>query len=211
MASYHRAMPRPTIRRLRAPAPHRTTLAGLVAFAALLVGACSAAGPSFAPEGPCAGDGRLPGTYPTLEAEVPKTFENRPPTRLDSGRTCTVAGLESLAGAGIREVRYAGGLWDLGSGRGATLAIFQGDGLDASKMFQFYESGAKGSSRTKIKALTTPTIQGRPGHRIDTEAGDVLQTVVVWPGADAGRVNVVLTSDFPDAKIQAAVDAFGDR
>jgi hypothetical protein len=209
MASYHRAMPRPTIRRLRAP--RATAIAVVVALLSVALGACSAAAPSFAPEGPCTGDGRLPGTYPALEAQVPTAFENQPPTRLDSGRTCTPGGLETLAAAGIHEVRYAGGLWDLGSGRGATLAIFQGEGLDATEMFEFYESGAKASSRTKIGAITTPTIHGRPGHRIDTEAGDILQTIVVWPGADEGRVNVVLTSDFPDAKIQAAVDAFGNR
>jgi hypothetical protein len=35
--------------------------------------------------------------------------------------------------------------------------------------------------------------------------------VVTWPSADPDVVNVVITNDLPDPKIDAAVDAFGGR
>jgi hypothetical protein len=34
---------------------------------------------------------------------------------------------------------------------------------------------------------------------------------VVWPAAAKDRVDVVLSNDLPDPKIQAAVDAFGGQ
>ncbi len=41
--------------------------------------------------------------------------------------------------------------------------------------------------------------------------GDRTQTVVMWPADDPGVVNVVITNDLPDPKIEAAVAAFGGR
>jgi hypothetical protein len=38
-----------------------------------------------------------------------------------------------------------------------------------------------------------------------------LQTVVVWPAIEPDTVNVVITNDLPDPKIEAAVDAFDGR
>ncbi len=34
--------------------------------------------------------------------------------------------------------------------------------------------------------------------------------MVVWPSADPDIVNVVITNDLPEARIQEAIDAFGD-
>ena len=44
---------------------------------------------------------------------------------------------------------------------------------------------------------------------MDTQTGDRIQTVIVWPSAVADRVNVVITHDLPEARIQEAVEAFG--
>ena len=52
-------------------------------------------------------------------------------------------------------------------------------------------------------------IAGRQGHRLDTMTGERLQTVVVWPSAEADVVNVVISNDLPDPRIQDAIDAFG--
>jgi hypothetical protein len=38
-----------------------------------------------------------------------------------------------------------------------------------------------------------------------------MQTVVVWPAAEPDTVDVVITNDLPDARIQDALDAFGGR
>lgn len=177
-----------------------------------LVAACSS-GPaqSFDPTGPCTTDGSAPGAYPDLEARIPTTYEGQGPGQLDSGRHCTPENLGSLVAAGIDEVRYAGGTWDFGGDRAAALAVFQADGLTADLIADFYARSARAADRTTVTGESTPTVAGRPGHRLDTMTGSRTQTIVVWPSADADIVDVVITNDLPDPKIQAAVDAFGGR
>ena len=51
-----------------------------------------------------------------------------------------------------------------------------------------------------MRVICTATICQLPFGRV--------QTVVTWPSAEDGLVNVVITNDLPDPKIQAAVDAF---
>ena len=63
----------------------------------------------------------------------------------------------------------------------------------------------------RSRVESTPDVAGRPGYRLDTRTADRIQTVVTWPAEDSGIVNVVITNDLPDPKIQAAVDAFGGR
>ena len=190
----------------------RSLRSGFVALAILAaVAGCNsgAAVTSFDPTTPCTADGRFPGAYPDLEAQVPKSYMSAAPETLDSGRNCTTANLGSLAGKGITMVRFAGGTWTFGAERAAVLARFTADGLDATSLADFYERSAKAASRTNITNETTPTVAGRPGYRLDTETGQRTQTVVVWPSAIAGIVNVVITDDLPDARIQDAIDAFG--
>jgi len=91
------------------------------------------------------------------------------------------------------------------------MAVFRGDGLDADKLARFYASGATANSRTTIDGQTTPTVAGRPGHRLDTTTSERTQTVVTWPATQPNMVNVVITNDLPDARIQDAIDAFGGR
>jgi hypothetical protein len=192
----------------------RSLRSGLLAFAVVLVVAgCSSGGAltSFDPTTPCTADGRFPGAYPDLEAEVPKLYMSAAPETLDSGRNCSSANLGSLAGQGITMVRFAGGTWTFGAERAAVLARFTADGLDATKLADFYEASAKAAARTSITNETTPTVAGRPGFRLDTETGERTQSVLVWPSGTAGTVNVVITDDLPDARIQDAIDAFGGR
>ena len=191
----------------------RTRRLRLLLLAATLVAAgCGAAqAASFDPVGPCSGDGRAPGAYPDLEALVPTQFYDGGPDTLDSGRNCTAANLGSLAARGIAEVRFAGGTWTFGAERAAVLAVFRADGLDAAALAAFYAEGARANGRTKILDETTPQIAGRAGHRLDTETSTRAQTVVTWPGANEDVVNVVITSDLPEARIQEAIAAFGSR
>jgi hypothetical protein len=196
--------------------PHRTlrlrlVMPGLLALSGLLLAACGAPAASFDPAGPCAADGAAPGAYPELEALVPTTYEGTGPQKLDSGRNCTTENLGALKEAGIDELRFAGGTWGFGGERAAALVVFTAPGLTADLIADFYATSARGASRTKVTAESTPTVAGRPGHRLDTATGDRTQTVVVWPAAEPDRVNVVLTNDLPDPKIQAAVEAFGGR
>ena len=86
--------------------------------------------------------------------------------------------------------------------------------LRSARVMRSYDLGsatsARAANRTEVTAESSPTLAGRAGRRLDTKTGERLQTVMVWPAAEADRVNVVITNDLPDPKIQAAVDAFGD-
>lgn len=177
----------------------------VTAFAVACVAPSAA---SFDPSGPCSTDGAAPGAYPELEAMVPAAFEDKPPDTLDSGRNCTAEAIGSLGSAGIDEVRYAGGTWGFGGIRAAALAVFTAPGLTADAMADFYTQSAQGANRTRVTAESRPTMAGHPVHRIDTVTGPRQQTVVVWPASVPDTVNVVITNDLPDPKIEAAVAAF---
>ncbi len=178
---------------------------------ALIAGCSDGPAVSFDPTVACTVDGSAPGAYPDLEALIPTFYEGRGPDTLDSGRHCSIENLGYLAEAGVAEVRFSGGTWDLGGYRATALVVFQAPGLKPAHMALFYAESARTSNRTRITAESTPTLAGRPGHRLDTMTGDRTQTVVIWPGAIADTVNVVITNDLPDPKIQAAVEAFGGR
>jgi hypothetical protein len=181
-----------------------------VLVVALSAVACSSApAPSFDPTGACTTDGRAPGAYPDLEALVPTSYMGAAPGTLDSGRNCTVTNLGSLARLGISEVRFAGGTWSFGAERAAVLAVFRSQGLTADALAAFYDESARAAARTDILGASQPVIAGRQGKRLDTKTGERLQTVVVWPSTKPDVVNVVITNDLPDARIQDAIDAFG--
>ena len=187
----------------------RGSLALLAAVAIVLTGCGgSGAAASFDVAAGCPSEGRAAGAYPDLEARVPTSYEGRGPNQLDSGRHCDPATLGSLAAAGFDEVRFAGGTWDLGGYRAAALVVFEAPGLTADQVAEFYATSARAANRTQITGESTLDVAGRPGHRLDSTTGDRTQTVVTWPSADDGVVNVVLTNDLPDEKIQAAIDAF---
>jgi hypothetical protein len=196
-------------RRLRLPA---TRVAQATLAVALVAGCGGGSAPaSFDVAAGCPAEGRAAGAYPDLEARIPKVYEGRGPDSLDSGRHCAPASLGSLAAAGFDEVHFAGGTWDLGGYRAAALVVFEAPGLTAQQVAEFYDTSAQSADRTQVTAGSTPAIAGRPGYRLDTETGDRLQTVVTWPSEDESVVNVVITNDLPDSKIDAAVEAFSGR
>ena len=199
---------RPTSRTLGAmPRPNAVSLVALLVIALVAAGCVGDEVASFDPSSPCVTDGAAPGAYPELEALIPTTFEDEAPETLDSGRNCTPENLANLAEAGIDEVRYAGGTWSFGGRRAAALVVFTAPGLTAELLATFYGTSAQTANRTVVTGTSTPTLAGRPGFRIDTETGDRLQTVLVWPSAVPDRVNVVISTDLPDAKLLAGVDA----
>lgn len=188
---------------------HRVGLAAAaLAVVAALAGGCGGdPGPSFEPTGPCTSDGAAEGAYPELERLVPTSYEDRGPDRLDSGRNCTATNLGSLEQRGIDEVRFAGGTWDFGSDIAVVLATFTADGLTTDAMAEWWRTTAQVSGRTQITGESRPTIDGEQAYRLDTKTGERVQSVVVWPAGD-DRVNVVLSHNLPDPKIEAAVEAF---
>ena len=182
--------------------------AGLAA--GLAIAACGSSSPytSFDPATPCTADGRFPGAYPALEARVPTEFDNRPPDAIDSGRNCSAKELSTLAGHGIREVRYAGGTWDVSANAGLTLAVFTGDGLTAEWLGEWYEASARAASNTRNITPTRPIVAGRQGYRLDTANGDSNQTVITWPSARGDAVFVVVAADIAEGQIQEAIATF---
>jgi hypothetical protein len=192
--------------------PHILRAGMLLLGALVIVAACGTGqAASFDPTGPCTSDGRAPGAYPDLEALVPTRYRGEPPQTLDSGRNCTVTNLGTLANLGITEVRYAGGTWTFGAERAVVLAVFRTHGLNAEALAAFYFQSANASPRTQVVDQSAPTIAGRPGRRLDTTTGQRTQTVVTWPGTEQDVVNVIISNDLPDARIQDAIDAFEGR
>jgi hypothetical protein len=185
---------------------------------AVLLGSCGGATATFDPNAPCTADAKLPGAYPGLEALVPKAFEGRPPSHLDSGRNCTPASLGTLAAAGFREIRFAGGLWEVGNRSGVTLAVMQAPGLTADRVADFYEAGARTARNTENVKRFPGTLNGKAGWQIETLNGESFQTIVVLPAPQASTVRVALVgSDVRETngigdhhqRINDALAAFG--
>jgi hypothetical protein len=184
-----------------------TLLAALPLVIAL--SACGSAVPaaSFDPASPCSTDGRFAGAYPDLEALLPTTFEGKPPDTVDSGRNCTDAALGALAAAGVDGVRFAGATWALGGTSGLTVAVFEGEGLDAARLLTFYEEGGRTARRTEKLQASDTTVGGAAAKRLDVLGSDGTgQTIVTWPADAPGRVNVLLASDLGDARVADALD-----
>lgn len=173
--------------------------------------------PSFDPAGPCTTDGQRPGAYPELERLIPPTFEGAAPATLDSGRNCTEQNLGTLAGLGIREVRFAGGLWETGARSGFRMAVFTAPGLDAEAMADFYEAGARAGRKTEDVKRSVLDLDGKNAWMISTLNGESYQTIVVWDASQPGTVRAVLVgSDVRETEgmgthtdlVQRAIAAF---
>ncbi|MBF6604036.1 MAG: hypothetical protein IVW53_00425 [Chloroflexi bacterium] len=189
----------PTVRRL----------AAVVCALGLLAAACGGSPYTrFDPSSACTTDGRFAGAYPRLEAQVPTMLDGRGPDTLDSGRNCTPKELGTLANHGIREVRFAGGTWNLSANAGITLAVFSGQGLTAAWLGEWYEASARAAANTRNIDPSRPTIDGRQGYRLDTVNGDSNQTVITWDSANGDAVYVIVAADAPATLIAAAINAF---
>ena len=167
-------------------------VAGLLAVIAVVAG-CGRG--TFDSSGPCSTDGRAAGAYPDLEALVPREFRGRAPDKVDSGRNCTPTALATLALHDISEMRFAGGIWELGSNSGVTLAVFEAPGLEAAWVAEFFEAGARTARRVEsvdVRSMVLP--DGAAASRIDALNGESYQTVVVWP--DGERVRVAIVASF---------------
>ena len=172
---------------------------------------------SFQPEGECVADGRAAGTYPDLEAKLPPALggigpangtgsatEDLAPTTVDSGRSCTEKSLATLWGHGVRDLRFAGATWDDGDGGGTVSAFFTTPSgqprLEPAWMEEFYETGAKSSTKTENIEIDRPSYEAAGEvFRLTTLNDLSLQTLVVWPAPDGVRVVIVATRVSPDA------------
>lgn len=207
----------PMFPRFSIPVPSRTapasTRAITVLVLALLVAACGGAGidpVSFDPGTACssaADEGRYAGAYPQLEGLLPTSYEGQAPTFRDSGRSCTPESLGTFAERGFTEVKFAGTVWDIGNGQGLTMAVFEAPGLDAERVIEFYEAGARAARRTEDLRRSDTQVGDQPAKRLDVLYGTSAQTVVSWPeDAAAGRIRALLSADLGDAKVLELLD-----
>jgi hypothetical protein len=187
---------------------------GIVLVLSVVLAACAGGTPdvSFDPSTACAAaadEGHFPGAYPELEALLPASYEQVGPVSVDSGRSCTPGSLGTLAERGIPEVHFAGATWDLGNGRGLTVAVFEAPQLVPERMIEFYEAGARAARRTDDLQRSDTTVGGLAAKRLDVAYGDSAQTIVAWPAADdPGRVKVLLAADLGDTKVAELLDRF---
>jgi hypothetical protein len=184
----------------------------LVALAAvLLVAGCSSAqDTSFDPATPCDPATRqlMPGAYPDLEQRIPQLIDGQEARSRDSGRFCSKDTLGSVMDAGVSEVRFGGGIWEVGDRGGIQLAAFEGDGLTPQLLAEEYRRAADAARGTEAVKATTLTIDGRPAWRIDVVNGNSRQAIVVWSSADGEVVQAVVAADVEEAQLQAAIAAY---
>lgn len=169
----------------------------LAALAAAAIAACSSPVITSDPSGPCAADGRAAGMYPELEVLLPRGIDGVAPTSVDSGRSCSTDALSVYAEHSIAEIRYAGATWSQTLQNATVIALITTPPgqptLDQTFVQEFYEAGARASSKAENIETSRPTI-GDAGEvwRLDTLNDLSLQTVVVWD--DRGLIHVVIVA-----------------
>jgi len=189
--------------------PRATALFAVLA-AGLLVAACSGGGDtSFDPAAPCdpAAGELMPGAYPELEARIPMLIEGDMAASRVSGRFCSKETLGSVYDAGVTEVRFGGGIWEVGERGGIQLGAFEGDGLTPELYAEEFRRAADASRRTEAVRATTLQVDGRPAWRIDVVNGNSRQAIVVWGSADGEVTQSVIAADVDEADLQAAIAA----
>ena len=210
------------------PTVRRRALAGIgfVLGIVTLLAACEpGAAASFDPAAPCNGadEQSQAGFYPDLEALLPTAVTPPSPSPGDtsqptasvappqSGRFCSANTLGTLADHGVSELHFAGALWTTGQNQGISLAVYRAQGLTADLLADSFTAGA--SKASAVAQITTQpvVIAGRHGVRLSVNNQDQLQTVVFWGASTPDTVNAVIAADPSDARLQAAIDAFGSR
>jgi hypothetical protein len=188
--------------------------------ALLLVAGASAALVACAPTPPP--DGSLPcnssidvqraaGFDASLEAQLPVAGWSAVPTQVDSGRECSEARLGPLWGAGVRELRSAGAIFDNPDRTGYTLVVYRADELTLDALAYAFERGARGGRKTQDIRTSDETVNGWPAFRMTLINGDHRQVIVLFAvPSEAPLVRGVLTSDLPDTEVSAVVQQYSD-
>ena len=138
---------------------------------------------------------------------MPRTLGGRAPDRLDSGRSCTPAALSTLASHGVKELRFAGGLWEQGARSGTTLVVFDAaTPLSADWVAEFYEAGARAGRNTENVATAERDVGGTVARELTTLNGDSFQSVLVWQRG-GHVVAALVASDARDVGTRQAHEA----
>ena len=158
----------------------RTLLAALLL--AVAAGACAPATP---PDGslPCnetIDQQRAAGFDTVLEAALPVAGWDATPVTVDSGRECSKARLGPLWGAGIRELRSAGAVFELPDKTGYSLVVYSAEGLTLANLAYAFERGARGGRKTQGLTIVDIAVGGWPGKEFTLINGDHRQVIVLF-------------------------------
>lgn len=188
--------------------PMRTLLAALLL--AIAAGACAPATP---PDGslPCnetIDQQRAAGFDTLLEAAIPVASWDATPVTVDSGRECSPARLGPLWGAGIRELRSAGAIFELPDKTGYTLVVYSASGLTLANLAYAFERGARGGRKTQGLTIVDVRVGNWPGKQFTLINGDHRQVITLFDAGEPNRVRALLTSDISNALIADRLAAY---
>jgi hypothetical protein len=186
----------------------RTLLAALLL--AIAAGACAPATP---PDGslPCnetIDQQRAAGFDTLLEAAIPVASWDATPVTVDSGRECSPARLGPLWGAGIRELRSAGAIFELPDKTGYTLVVYSASGLTLANLAYAFERGARGGRKTQGLTIVDVRVGNWPGKQFTLINGDHRQVITLFDAGEPNRVRALLTSDISNALIADRLAAY---
>ena len=182
----------------------RATLLLAIALAGGVAVGCA---PSTPPDGslpcdPSIDSQRAAGFDAALEATVPLAAFDGSPITVDSGRECSEKRLGPLWGAGVRELRSAGGIFDLGSETGYSVVTYRASELTLEALAYAFQRGASTGRKTQDIQIEKVNVGAWTGSRMTLLNGDHRQVIVLFqvPG-EAGQVRGLLTSDISNAAI----------
>jgi len=182
----------------------RATLLLAIALAGGVAVGCT---PSTPPDGslpcdPSIDSQRAAGFDAALEATVPLAAFDGSPITVDSGRECSEKRLGPLWGAGVRELRSAGGIFDLGSETGYSVVTYRANELTLDALAYAFQRGASTGRKTQDIQIEKVNVGAWTGSRMTLLNGDHRQVIVLFqvPG-EAGQVRGLLTSDISNAAI----------
>jgi len=146
---------------------------------------------------------RAPGFDADLESTVPTAAFEGSPITLDSGRECSEKRLGPLWGAGVRELRSAGGTFELGNETGYSVVTYRANALTIDALAYAFERGAAAARKTQDIQVERVSIGSWIGSRMTLLNGDHRQVIILFqvPG-EVGQVRGLLTSDLSNAVIE---------
>ncbi len=186
----------------------RTLLAAL-----LLVVAAGACAPATPPDGslPCnekIDQQRAVGFDTELEAALPVAGWDATPVTIDSGRECSQLRLGPLWGAGIRELRSAGAIFELPDKTGYSLVVYAATGLTLDNLAYAFERGARGGRKTQGLKIADIKVGDWPGKQFTLLNGNHRQVITLFDAGEPDRVRGLLTSDISNALIADRLAAY---
>jgi len=188
----------------------RATLLLAIALAGGVAVGCA---PSTPPDGslpcdPSIDSQRAAGFDTALEATVPLAAFDGSPITVDSGRECSEKRLGPLWGAGVRELRSAGGIFDLGSETGYSVVTYRANELTLEALAYAFQRGASTGRKTQDIQIEKVNVGAWTGSRMTLLNGDHRQVITLFDTGEADRVRALLASDISNELIAERLAAY---